>query len=164
MLFYVKARSPRHFFFGFFRPNKLLNVVFIYSQTWQIWCKASTEQYAGSILMACIFLCILISNQNTKVSIYVVTNTSQWQKHPWDLWYQYCMCGLAGSMLVAGIHFYTNFKWVTICIVANTWEQHEASMTSGAPVLQVWSCWFDASARIHFVSYFQVKIQKCPYI
>ena len=100
MLFYVKARSPRHFFFGFFRPNKLLNVVFIYSQTWQIWCKASTEQYAGSILMACIFLCILISNQNTKVSIYVVTNTSRWHEasmrsvvpvpHVWTRWFDAC--------------------------------------------------------------------------
>ena len=45
-------------------------------------------------------LCILISNQNTKVSIYVVTNTSRWHEasmrsvvpvpHVWTRWFDAC--------------------------------------------------------------------------
>ena len=47
MLFYVKARSPRHFFSAQISLKKncsLLNVVFIYSQIRLIWCKASTDR------------------------------------------------------------------------------------------------------------------------
>jgi hypothetical protein len=143
MLCYVKARSPRHFFFAQIILKKncsLINVVFIYLEIRLVWCKASMDHSAGSMLTACVCFCILISSQNTKVSIYVVANTSKWHEasmrsvvpvlHVWSRWFDAC-----------GWHLflYTNFKYVAICIVANRCEEHEASMRSGAPVLHVWS-------------------------
>ena len=149
MLFYVKARSPGHFFSGFFRPNKLLHVVFIYSQIWLIWCKASTDQYAGSILMACIFLCILISNQNTKVSIYVVTNTSRWHEasmrsvvpvpHVWTRWFDACPHVWTRWFDACGWHSFLYLFQVSDNIysrkyVRTAWSVHDIGGTSTASV------------------------------
>ena len=135
---------PRHFFPVFFgqislKTNcSLLNVVFIYSQIRLIWCKASTDQYACSILIACVCFGILISNQNTEMSIYVVANTSRWHEasmrsvvpvlHVWTRWFD--ACGWHSFLY----QFQVSDNMYSRKYVRTAWSVHEIWGTSTASV------------------------------
>ena len=116
--------------------------------------------HAGLMPVDGIYFCILLSSQNSEVSIYIVPNTCRWCEasmgcqlsvpHVWSRWFDarglHIFCILISSQ---------NYE-VSIYIAPNTYSWHEASMMCSVPALHVWSRWFDASF-LHIFLYTNFK-------